>query len=101
MSFSIPTWRQPHSQTNKTSLSSAADKSGLPPGTLIHIGEKHESECKITVTQYNADTLVKHEITSISELKQLQNLSLIHISYYWLSSQSFGSKWMVTVGTWL
>ncbi|MBP6365948.1 MAG: magnesium/cobalt transporter CorA [Nitrosomonas sp.] len=77
MSFSIPTWRQPHSQTNKTSLSSAADKSGLPPGTLIHIGEKHESECKITVTQYNADTLVKHEITSISELKQLQNNELI------------------------
>ena len=77
MGFSIPTSQQLHSQTSKTSLSSAADKSGLPPGTLIHIGEKHESECKITVTQYNADTLVKHEITSISELKQLQNNELI------------------------
>ncbi|MDO8334685.1 MAG: magnesium/cobalt transporter CorA [Nitrosomonas sp.] len=77
MGFSIPTSQQLHSQTSKTSLSSAADKSGLPPGTLIHIGEKHASECKISVTQYNADTLIKHEITSISELKQLQNNELI------------------------
>jgi magnesium transporter len=77
MGFSIPTSQQLHSQTSKTSLSSAADKSGLPPGTLIHIGEKHASECKISVTQYNVDTLIKHEITSISELKQLQNNELI------------------------
>jgi len=79
MSLTFPSWHRPHQQkqTDKTVLSSAADKSGLPPGTLIHIGEKHESECKISVTQYNADTLLRHEIASISELKQLQNSKLI------------------------
>lgn len=77
MNFTFPSWHRLHQQTDKKVLSRAADKSGLPPGTLIHIGEKHESECKITVTQYNADTLIRHEITSISELKQLQNSELI------------------------
>ena len=79
MSLTFPSWHRPHQQkqTDKTVLSSAADKSGLPPGTLIHIGEKHESECKISVTQYNADTLLRHEIAAISELQQLQNSKLI------------------------
>lgn len=63
--------------TTKTALSSAADKSGLPAGTLVHVGEKHESECKITVTQYNADTLTRDEITSIAELQHLRNAELI------------------------
>ncbi len=62
---------------DKTALSSSADKSGLPPGTLIHIGEKHESKCKIAVTQYNADTLIKQEISSIAELKQFNNTEVI------------------------
>ena len=52
-------------------------KSGLPPGTLIHIGEKHESESKISVTQYNAGTLIQQEIVSVSELKRLANAELI------------------------
>lgn len=52
-------------------------KSGLPPGTLIHIGEEHESESKISVTQYNADTLIQQEIVSVSELKRLANAELI------------------------
>src|SRR5688500_614138 len=69
--------RHLHQQTGKTASSRAADKSGLPPGTLIHIGKRHESECKISVTQYNADTLIRQEISSISELKQLKNAGLI------------------------
>lgn len=77
MNFTLSASRHPHQRTNKTVLSSAADKSGLPPGTLIHIGEKHESQCKISVTQYNADTLIRHEITSIAELQQLKNTGLI------------------------
>ncbi|MDO9310363.1 MAG: CorA family divalent cation transporter, partial [Nitrosomonas sp.] len=64
-------------QTTKKVLSSAADKSGLPAGTLVHVGEKHESESKITVTQYNADTLTRDEITSIAELQHLKNAELI------------------------
>lgn len=77
MNPTLPSGRHLHQQTGKTALSSAADKSGLPPGTLIHIGERHASECKISVTQYNADTLIRQEISSISELKQLRNAELI------------------------
>ena len=77
MNPTLPPGRHLHQQTGKTVLSSAADKSGLPPGTLIHIGEKHASECKISVTQYNADTLIRQEINSIAELKQLRNAELI------------------------
>lgn len=29
-------------------------KSGLPPGTLVHIGEKSDREIKITVMDYHA-----------------------------------------------
>ncbi|PSJ16670.1 magnesium/cobalt transporter CorA [Nitrosomonas supralitoralis] len=63
--------------SDNAAQSSAADKSGLPAGTLIHIGTKHQSECKISVIQYNAETLIRHDITSISELQQLQNTELI------------------------
>ncbi len=66
-----------YQQANKAVLNSAADKSGLPPGTLIHIGEKHESKSKISVTQYNADALITHEIDSIAELKHLKKTGVI------------------------
>ncbi len=40
------------------SLSYASEKSGLPPGSLVHVGEVHKHEHKITVIdlqQNNAD----------------------------------------------
>lgn len=77
MSFTFPVWHRLHKQTDKTVLSSSADKSGLPPGSLVHIGEKHEAECKISVIQYSIDKLLQHDIASINELKQLKNSELI------------------------
>jgi magnesium transporter len=50
------------------SLSSAAEKSGLPPGSLVHVGEVHEHEHKITAVNYNKSTLKKHTVKSIEEL---------------------------------
>ena len=77
MSFKFPTSHRLHQQVEKTALNSSADKSGLPPGSLVHIGEIHDAECKITVTQYNAEKLQQHDIASIAELKQLQDSTLI------------------------
>ncbi len=77
MSFKFPTWHRLHQQVEKTALNSSSDKSGLPPGSLVHIGEIHDTKCKITVTQYNADKLLQHDITSIAELKQLHDSTLI------------------------
>lgn len=58
-------------------MSSAADKSGLPPGTLIHVGEKHETVSRISVIQYNQQVVTECEIVSIAELRQLPHDGLI------------------------
>jgi magnesium transporter len=50
------------------SFSYASEKSGLPPGSLIHVGEVHEHEHKITVFDYNKSSLNKHTIKTIAEL---------------------------------
>ncbi|MGZ5076690.1 MAG: magnesium/cobalt transporter CorA [Methylobacter sp.] len=50
------------------SLSYSSEKSGLPPGSLVHVGEVHEHEHKITVISYNKSTLVNRTIKNIEEL---------------------------------
>lgn len=50
------------------SLSYASEKSGLPPGSLVHVGEVHEYEHKITVIDYNKTTLTRRTIKNIEEL---------------------------------
>lgn len=77
MNSSASTSHQSQSLDDKVQYTSPADKSGLPAGTLVHIGEKLESHCRITVTQYNASTLIRREINSITELQQLKNGELI------------------------
>ena len=64
-------------QADTTERHSVADKAGLPPGSLVHVGEKHEAESKISVTQFNIDRLLQHNITSITELNDLKDNSLI------------------------
>jgi magnesium transporter len=59
------------------SLSSASEKSGLPPGSLVHVGEVHEHEHKITVIDYNKSTLSKRTIKSIDELLPYQNTDTV------------------------
>ncbi|SFP41407.1 magnesium transporter [Nitrosomonas cryotolerans] len=64
-------------RADKITRSRSADKSGLPPGSLIHIGEKHAAERSISVIQYSTDKLIRHDIRAIGELRQLQNKALI------------------------
>ncbi|MGZ5008332.1 MAG: magnesium/cobalt transporter CorA [Methylobacter sp.] len=54
------------------SLSYSSEKSGLPPGSLVHVGEVHEHEHKITVISYNKSTLVNRTIKNIEELLPYQ-----------------------------
>ncbi len=42
-------------------------KAGLPPGTLIHIGEKKTEKVKITITEYNEGCFHEQEAKSIEE----------------------------------
>ncbi len=41
-------------------------KSGLPPGSLIHIGEKRDEAVKITVMDYDEAHLQEEEIKSLA-----------------------------------
>ena len=42
-------------------------KSGLPPGTLVHIGEKKTEEVKITIIDYDENQLQEKVAKSIEE----------------------------------
>lgn len=59
------------------SLSYASEKSGLPPGSLVHVGEVHEHEHKITVIDYNKSSLTQHTIKTIDELLPYQTTDTI------------------------
>jgi magnesium transporter len=59
------------------SLSYASEKSGLPPGSLVHVGEVHEHENKITVIDYNKSTSKKRTIKSIEELLPYKNTDTV------------------------
>ncbi|MCB1948237.1 magnesium/cobalt transporter CorA [Nitrosomonas sp.] len=73
MNFEFPEWHRLHKQKDKATLSSAADKSGLPPGSLVHIGEKHATSSRISVIQYNDHAINECEIKTIAELQQLHS----------------------------
>lgn len=42
-------------------------KIGLPPGTLIHVGEKKSEEVKITIIDYDADNFDQKQLNTIEE----------------------------------
>ncbi len=50
------------------SLSFASEKSGLPPGSLVHVGEVHSHEHKITLINYNKTKIEKRTVQSIEEI---------------------------------
>lgn len=50
------------------SLSLASKKSGLPPGSLVHVGEVHAHDNIITVIDYSKSAINRHTIESIEEL---------------------------------
>jgi magnesium transporter len=47
-------------------LKKRSRKTGLPPGALVHIGEKWSEKSRISVMQYDEDTLVEKELAEIS-----------------------------------
>lgn len=55
------------------SLSSASDKSGLPPGSLVHVGHVMVDESTITILDYSRDRLVEEELTLVQDLGKYIN----------------------------
>lgn len=56
-----------------TTKTTSAKKSGLAPGTLVHIGAVHEYEHRITVVNYNTQLFEKREIKDIADLLAYQS----------------------------
>jgi len=50
------------------SLSNASEKIGMPPGSLIHVGDVIETETCMTLVDYNASTV---EVRQFEDIKQL------------------------------
>ena len=48
-------------------------KAGLPPGTLIHIGEKKTEKVKITITEYDEMHFREQEAKTIEECFPLKD----------------------------
>ncbi|WP_394753868.1 magnesium/cobalt transporter CorA [Crenothrix sp.] len=59
------------------SLSFASEKSGLPPGSLVHVGEVHDYPHSISLINYNGTHLEKRTIQSIEECLHYQNTDTI------------------------
>ncbi len=48
-------------------VSKRSDKSGLPPGSLVHVGEPKGEEPKITAMIYDASRLLEEELETVGE----------------------------------
>jgi len=51
----------------KRNMKKISKKTGLPPGTLVHIGEKKSEKVRITVFEYNENLFQQREIEDIDE----------------------------------
>jgi magnesium transporter len=57
----------------KEPASSASSKTGLPPGTLIHVGEVLATETRISVVDYTPERCKEHVAHSIEDITQYRN----------------------------
>lgn len=58
------------------SLSFASEKSGLPPGSLVHVGKTHD-HASISVINYNGSHIEERTVASIEECLRYQNTDTI------------------------
>jgi magnesium transporter len=52
-------------------------KIGLPPGSMVHIGEKKTEEVKFSLIEYDKDMLNEHELISLEEAFAVKDSPLI------------------------
>lgn len=55
------------------SLKSASDKRGLGPGSLVHVGDIHQSTTKMTVVDYSKDHFEQHPLASMEAIAEYRN----------------------------
>ncbi len=70
MKFNYPKWHRLSGQ-DLSKRHSSAHKSGLPPGSLVHIGDVHSAVTTMTITRYHAHELKTQTLESITQLKDM------------------------------
>lgn len=55
------------------SPSTTSEKTGLPPGSLIHVGDVLEAETSISVIDYSKESIVEKKIQSVDEILQYKD----------------------------
>ncbi|GIT97227.1 magnesium/cobalt transporter CorA [Sulfurovum sp. TSL1] len=64
------------------SLNYASEKLGLPPGSLIHVGNVHTIETKMTIVDYSKEEVEEKHIESVDEIlkyKESDTMTLVII----------------------
>ncbi|MCB0732944.1 MAG: magnesium/cobalt transporter CorA [Flavobacteriales bacterium] len=77
----VPTPRIPSLRIKRKPYYRQSAKSGLPPGTLVHIGAEREEPVTITYVRYNETEFTREEIT----LEQLEELKTDGGSIHWIN----------------
>ncbi|MGD9251609.1 MAG: magnesium/cobalt transporter CorA [Desulfobacterales bacterium] len=63
-------------------IKKSSKKAGLPPGTLVHIGEKRQEHTRITVMDYEGDRFVEQtpeDVESVFPLRDAPSISWVNI----------------------
>jgi magnesium transporter len=59
------------------SLNNASEKSGLPPGSLIHVGDVHESVTRMSVIDYSKENIEEQEIESVDDILKYKDSNTV------------------------
>ncbi len=59
------------------SLSNASQKLGLPPGSLIHVGEVHHTETRMTIIDYSQENFEEKQIESVDDILKYKDSDTI------------------------
>ncbi len=57
----------------KESLNYASGKTGLPPGSLVHVGSVLVDQTRVSVLDYSRDLVTERELESIDEIIEFRN----------------------------
>jgi magnesium transporter len=50
------------------SLNSISEKAGMPPGSLVHVGDVLKTESRITLIDYSAEHIEEQAVYAIEEI---------------------------------
>lgn len=54
------------------SLTTSSDKIGLPPGSIIHVGDVHQTETRISLIDYGNDHVEQRQIENLDDILKYQ-----------------------------